>query len=297
MKRIGLIGLGEAGRTFAGSSGWRASTRAFDVKQLRHGSADEIRAVAAALNVRLASSMAEACQLADAVVSVVTASQALPVARQAAGNLAKGSLFLDLNSASPDTKRAAAAVVNAGGGRYVDIAVMSPVLPARLEVPLLVAGPHAREAAEVLRRIGFSSLRVVGDAVGSASAIKMIRSIMVKGLEALTAECFLAAEAAGVRSEVAASLDASWPGIDWSSKADYNLDRMIVHGQRRADEMDEVIATIEAMGLWSSMSRGTAAHQRALGRLGMTPPAGLTAKLSTLLSLVTDGAASGREAA
>lgn len=105
---------------------------------------------------------------------------------------------------------------------------------------------------------------------------------MVKGLEALTAECVLAAEAAGVRAEVLASLDASWPGADWAVKADYNLDRMMVHGLRRAAEMDEVVRTLDALGTGAAMSIGTVACQRAIGRLGVAPPDGLDAKLRAL---------------
>ncbi len=93
---------------------------------------------------------------------------------------------------------------------------------------------------------GGGSVAIVPGAVGAASSIKMIRSVMVKGLEALTAECFLAADAAGVTEAVRASLDASWPGTDWGAKADYNLERMMAHGIRRAAEMEEVAKTLDA---------------------------------------------------
>jgi len=126
---------------------------------------------------------------------------------------------------------------------------------------MLVSGADASPA---LAALGFSPRRIDGP-VGRASTIKMLRSVMVKGIEALTAECFLAARKAGVADEVAASLDASWPGADWAAKADYNLGRMRVHGLRRAAEMEEAAATLEGLGVAGEMARATARVQRRLG--------------------------------
>jgi len=134
----------------------------------------------------------------------------------------------------------------------------------------------------LLRSIGFSNVRVVEGAVGRASSIKMIRSVMVKGIEALTAECVLAADRAGVLGEVLASLDASPPPTDWKTRADYNLDRMLEHGLRRAAEMEEVVKTLDALGTGSAMTRGTVVRQLEIGSLGAKPPEGLTAKLALL---------------
>jgi 3-hydroxyisobutyrate dehydrogenase-like beta-hydroxyacid dehydrogenase len=196
--------------------------------------------------------------------------------------MAPNALYFDFNSVAPQTKQAAADLVHRFGGRYVDVAVMAPVRPARLEVPLLVSGPHAKEGADALRALGFSP-RCAGAAVGDASTVKMLRSIVVKGMEALTSECFLAASAAGVAAEVAQSLGGSWPGTDWAAKADYDLDRMIVHGLRRAAEMEEAVATLERIGTGSGMSRATVAAQRAIGSLRLQPVKGLAAKARLVL--------------
>jgi hypothetical protein len=111
----------------------------------------------------------------------------------------------------------------------------------------------------------------------------MIRSVMVKGIEALTAECILAAAAAGVSAEVLASLDASEKPKAWSERADYNLDRMMVHGLRRAAEMEEVVKTLDALGTGSAMSRGTVDRQYAIGALGLSQPAkGLAGKIDQI---------------
>ncbi|WP_066801339.1 NAD(P)-dependent oxidoreductase [Sphingomonas soli] len=280
MERIALIGFGEAGAAFAEDADWRSRACAYDLKTddaaSRAAKLSDYQAagVAAALSAR------EALDGAQVIFCLVTADQALGAAQAAA--VTAGALWLDCNSVAPETKRAAAQAVEAAGGRYVDVAVMSPVRPARRGVPLLLSGPHAEDAAAALRTLGFAKVRVVDGPVGAASSIKMIRSVMVKGLEALSAECALAAEAAGVRDEVLASLDASWREESWTTRFDYNLDRMLVHGTRRAAEMEEVVKTLEALGTGAAMSRGTVERQRALGRLGVSPPDGLDAKLAEI---------------
>ena len=159
---------------------------------------------------------------------------------------------------------------------------MAPVHPLGRKVPLLVAGPHAEAGAETLTAIGFTNVRIVGASIGAASAIKMIRSVMIKGLEALTAECLLAAEAAGVREEVLASLDASERARPWAERGTYNLERMIVHGGRRAEEMAEVVKTLDALGTGSAMARATTERQRAIGALGVAPTDTLDSTLALL---------------
>jgi 3-hydroxyisobutyrate dehydrogenase-like beta-hydroxyacid dehydrogenase len=282
-RKIAIIGFGEAGRAFAASHAPSLRITAYDLKT---GIDDERAAMMHAFaeaGVAAADSAAAALADADAALSLVTADQALDAAREAAAHLPDGSLWLDMNSVAPETKRAAARAIEAGGGRYVDVAVMAPVHPGGRDTPLLVSGPHADAGAAMLVAIGFSRVRVVAGPLGAASAIKMIRSVLVKGIEALTAEAMLAAEAAGVRHEVLASLDASERPRPWSERADYNLDRMIVHGRRRAAEMEEVVATLDALGTGSAMARATVQRQRAIGTIGIAPPDGLDAKLTALI--------------
>jgi 3-hydroxyisobutyrate dehydrogenase-like beta-hydroxyacid dehydrogenase len=284
-RKIACIGFGEAASAFA--SDWAApmrSVRAYDRKTDVAGTRDARLRDYTHYGVEGRDDPAQALTGASIVLSLVTADQALAAAKAGAPHLARGAIWFDMNSVAPDTKREAALAIEGAGGHYVDVAVMAPVHPLRASVPLLVAGPHADEGAGMLREIGFRNVRRVPGAVGGASAIKMIRSVMVKGLEALSAECVLAAETAGVRDAVLASLDASWPGIDWAEKADYNLDRMMVHGRRRAAEMEEVVKTLDALGTGSSMSRAIVERQSEIGALSIDPPDGLTAKLQAIAS-------------
>lgn len=277
-RQVAIIGFGEAGRAFAAGARPDVALCAYDLKQ----GDPAVQAALATAGVRAADSAADALTHAEAALSLVTADQALAAAQDYAGYLAPGALWLDMNSVAPETKRTAAAAIEAVGGRYVDVAVMAPVDPAGRAVPLLVAGRHADDALALLTAMGFSDVRRVAGGIGAASAIKMIRSVIVKGIEALTAEALLAADAAGVRDEVLASLDASNRPQSWSERADYNLDRMMIHGLRRAAEMEEVVRTLDTLGTGSAMSRGTVARQKALGALGLTPPDGLDAKLAAL---------------
>ncbi|MEG3085983.1 DUF1932 domain-containing protein [Sphingomonas sp. PB4P5] len=263
-RRLALIGYGEAATAFA--PGLTATIAHFDRLPERSGTASDAEALAGVA----------------AALSLVTADQALAAARSAARHIPCDAFYFDLNSVAPDTKRAAAQAIEAGGGRYVDVAVMAPVHPARTAVPLLVSGPHAAAGAEFLTTLGFGTVRVVPGDVGRASSIKMIRSVMVKGIEALSAECVLAADAAGVVDEVLASLDASAAPATWARRVDYNLGRMIAHGLRRAAEMEEVVKTLDALGTGSAMTQGTVIRQRAIGALNIAAPETLAEKLTLL---------------
>ena len=267
---ITLVGYGEAGRTFARAAGWQSRAHVFDMQNLDDAFAED--------RVCGCSTLAEALLGSKYAISVVTADQALVVAQDVATTIASRALFFDMNSVAPDTKRAAADAIEAAGGHYIDVAIMSPVDPAGIAVPLLISGPHCEEGMEALSALGFTNVRTVGEDVGRASTIKMLRSVMYKGVEALTAECLIACEKAGVIDEVLGSFN-----NDWSAQADYRLDRMLVHGTRRSAEMAEAVKTLEMLGVEPDLTRATVARQAALGELGLNPPPdGLNAKLKAL---------------
>lgn len=276
MLDIATLGFGEAAQAFI--SGWRSEPGA---KQLRPISTFDIKIedasqhnllidACAGLDVTCAYTRAEAFRRKSVIFSLVTADRAFQAAEAALPFIEKGALYLDCNSCSPATKARAAAMVDAGGGQYVDVAVMSPVHPAKHRTPLLLSGPFAAQALGVLTELGMNA-QVAGDHIGEASSIKMLRSVMIKGLEALTAECVLAARRAGVEKQVLASLQASDPGIDWTARSSYNLERMLVHGKRRAAEMREVAATLHELNLPNRMALAAVDWQQDLGSLGIDP--------------------------
>ena len=260
-----LIGFGEAGQAFA--TGLReegvVSFAAWDIlfPDPQRGAA--LRHAAARLGVRVASSCHDAVRGADVVISAVTASSNLAAAESAREGLSEGQFYLDINSVSPQRKRDAARLAG-DKPHFVDIAVMAPVQPLRHRTPMLASGPAAAELLPVLQRCGMS-VQDAGPEIGAAIAIKMVRSVMIKGLEALTQECFLAARAGGVEERIIASLTQTFPALDWARIADYNMERMASHGIRRAAEMREVAQTLEDMGIEPLMTRGTIERQQRTG--------------------------------
>jgi len=272
--RIAFLGFGEAAQAFL--EGWRsrpdfaARVVAYDVKtdspeaRVR----DAKRADYAAAGVEDGASAPTALVHAPLVFSVVTADQAEAAALAALPGLAGGAVFFDCNSCAPQTKARVAARVEAAGGRYVDVAVMAPVHPHLHRAPLLLSGPHAEAAAAALRSLDMAP-KIHAGPVGSSSAIKMIRSVMIKGLEALACECALAGRAAGVDAIVLASLDETFPGFDWKKRVAYMMERVMTHGVRRAAEMREVALTVDELGLEGAMSRGAVAWQQRIGELAL----------------------------
>jgi 3-hydroxyisobutyrate dehydrogenase-like beta-hydroxyacid dehydrogenase len=255
--RVALIGYGEVGRILAEDLRVRgASIAAFDLKVAEGG----MRSHAQQHGVRLADSHIAAARDAELVVSAVTASQAVPVARACAPGLARGSFFLDFNSASPGAKIEAAGIVNAAGARYVEGAVMTSVPPYRIKVPLLLGGPDAAALAPTLNGLGFAA-KVHSLELGVASATKMCRSVMIKGLEAMLIEAFTTARHYGVEDAVLASLKETFPGIDWEKQGAYLFQRVIEHGRRRSEEVREVAVTVREAGLEPWSATGTAERQ------------------------------------
>jgi 3-hydroxyisobutyrate dehydrogenase-like beta-hydroxyacid dehydrogenase len=214
--------------------------------------------------VRTADSLNAAVKDADLVISAVTAASSAEVAGQAREAMRAGQIFLDINSCSPGTKRSNSQAVESSGADYVEAAVMAPVPPQRLKVPMLLGGRRAAELAPVLGSLGMNAT-FISDEIGVASAVKMCRSVVIKGLEALAIESMLAARRFGAEKEVLASLQGTFPGMGWQDKLpDYLISRVAEHGRRRAAEMREVADTLEGVGVEATMALATAARQDAL---------------------------------
>lgn len=243
--RIGFVGFGEAAYHIA--KGLRqpgiASIAAFDIKVT-----DRVRERARETETRLVDTnrdLAEACEI---MLSAVTADQALNAAHQNAPYLTSHHVYADLNSVSPGVKQSIARVIEGTGAPFAEIAMMAPVPPYGHKVPMLAGGGGAPEFVQKLAPFGISA-EIVSREVGTAAATKMFRSIIVKGMEALITECVLGATRYDADERVFASLAESFPGIKWKELADYMVGRVVVHGERRAREMEEVAATLREIGI------------------------------------------------
>jgi 3-hydroxyisobutyrate dehydrogenase-like beta-hydroxyacid dehydrogenase len=243
--RIGFVGFGEAAYHIA--KGLRqpgiSSVSALDINVT-----DKVRQRAHESGTRLVETNQELAKSCDLMMSAVTADQALNAAKQNALHLTAGHLYADLNSVSPGVKQSIARVIEASGARFAEIAMMAPVPPYGHKVPMLAGGAGAPEFVEKLAPFGISA-EIVSREVGTAAATKMFRSIIVKGLEALLTECVLGASRYNADERVFASLSDTFPGIDWKQLADYMVGRVVVHGERRAREMEEVAATLREIDI------------------------------------------------
>ena len=251
--RLGFIGFGEAGYHLA--KGLRqagiAHIAAYDIQDT-----PQIRQRASETQTTLVASNADLAAASDIIFSTVTANQAGAAAAETAPHLSSRHLYADLNSVSPGLKQSLAKTIDASGARFVEVAVMSAVPPHGHKVPMLTGGPAANEFAERMTPFGMQ-IEVGAAQVGSAAATKMCRSIMIKGIEALLTECVLGATRYGADERVFSSLGESLPGIDWAKLATYMVGRVVMHGERRAREMEEVAETLRSAGVDPIMAEAT----------------------------------------
>jgi 3-hydroxyisobutyrate dehydrogenase len=253
---IALIGYGEVGTIFARALKEKGARtiRAFDTKYASRALPPQDG------NAEVCASAAEAVSGAGLIFSAVTAAETLNAARSAAASIGEGAFFVDLNSASPGTKREAANSIDAAGGRYVEAAVMSSVPPHGLRVPMLLGGAHAADFLAFAAPLNLSA-RVYDTEIGRASAVKLCRSVLTKGIEALLTESLMAARHYGVVGDVLASLSDMLPLPDWTKTANYMVSRTVLHGRRRAEEMREAARTVAEAGLEPLMSERIADRQ------------------------------------
>ena len=259
MLAVGFIGFGEAGSTIARGLRSAGVERifAYDIKI----GDPLIRDRAREAQTTIVDSSSDLAEAATIVFSTVTSSSALDAARQTVAYLSPRHTYADLNSVSPALKQDIEKEINESGAIFVEAAVMAPVSPYGHKVPMLLGGAGAETFAATMRPFGMRLEVLAGAKVGSAAAVKMCRSIVVKGIEALLFECVMAATKFGADNLVFASLRETWPGIDWKKLADYTVGRVVVHGERRAREMEEVAETLRAIGIDPIMAEAAARRQ------------------------------------
>ena len=266
LDRVGFVGFGEAG--FYLAKGLRGAgvtqTFAFDIDR-----GETVRRRAREAKTELLESNTALAGVCAVIFSAVTADQALSAAEQTAPHLGLRHIYCDLNSVSPKIKQAVGCTVSRGGARFVEAAMMAPVPPHGHKVPMLLGGEAAPAFAEMLAPFGVRMEVVSTDQIGRAAAVKMFRSVIYKGLEALIFECILGASRYGAEPRVFESLNESFPGLDFQKLADYMVGRVVVHGERRAREMEEVATTLRDLGIEPMMAEATARRMDWAADLGL----------------------------
>ncbi|MGI1678870.1 MAG: DUF1932 domain-containing protein [Cellvibrionaceae bacterium] len=286
---VGFIGYGEAASAFA--TGWRETSPA-SLLQKSHTETSSLKIFAYDIktddtetsetkwndyrrdNIQGCHTLEELLKHTRVIFSLVTPDQSTSVSKRVSGIAAQNTetislantFFLDCNSCSPNSKTESEKYILQASGKYVDAAVMSPVYPHKHKTPLLLSGENSPEALKIVHQLNMNA-SIAGEKVGQASAIKMIRSIMVKGMEALTAECILAANKLGVDQQVLSSLQHSFPESNWEEKSFYNLERMSVHGVRRSAEMMEAANMLKDLQFDNSMTLAAYQWQKKIGEL------------------------------
>jgi 3-hydroxyisobutyrate dehydrogenase-like beta-hydroxyacid dehydrogenase len=249
--RIAFIGFGELGAALA--------------RRLRDSNGHEMRAWARepsspdALAVRerrlrsagvdRCASLEHALRGADAALSVVTGTSSRALASRSAALLDDDALYVDLTTASVSDKEAGAEAVERGGGRYVDCAVLGTVAVPAATIPMAASGRGAREWQRLLARCEGLSLDLLEGPAGQATRLKLLRSVYMKGRDALIVETLLAARRCGLEDRVVASIGGAAERVSFADLADRVLRSLAVHAARRADELDSSSDVVRAAGL------------------------------------------------
>lgn len=287
--RIAFLGFGEAARGFRESlavAGPSLRFAAYDILIETQGAEGDCGRAMQAHGVDVTDGPERLMAGADWIISAVTADQSLEAARSVAPFANSGQVLLDINSVSPQRKRDTARLFAPAGALYVDMAVMAPVYPKGHRTPVLVSGQVSGGVTDILKQLAFN-FEIVGTEPGAATAIKMVRSVFVKGLEAITVETLLAASASGCLNHIMKSLGGSYPGLGLDDLAPYQFERSLRHGKRRAAEMRESATMLDELGLCGGLAEAIAEVHDRMGTLrcdGLREQA-FEAGLQTLLAL------------
>ncbi len=248
MTTIAFIGYGEAGSNMAaGLAAEGVSVRAYDLKFAIPDDMARMQAHANAHGVTLAEDVGRCVAGADAIFSLVETSSMDDAAESAVPHLVQGQLYVDMNSAGPGAKQRIDAIVANTAAGMVDAAVMADVPPTKHKTPILVSGPVAGDFVDLATDMGMNVQAVEGE-LGIASANKMLRSVLMKGISSLILEFGLAAEKYGVTDEILDSVGGSI-GMDLRGYAQKAGARQLQHAGRRAHEMEEVAITLKECGV------------------------------------------------
>lgn len=205
----------------------------------------------------------EACAEGTFIASMNSAKVAVSVAKDIVPRLRAGQIFVDLNSAAPTVEEEIDKIPRAQGVTFCDAGVMGTVPGNRHKVPMFLSGDGARQFHDAFVPYRMK-LTLLDAPAGGASAIKMLKSVVMKGLPQLMFESFEAAEKYGVLGTLTESLSESINGKTVEKLANTFIARTMIHAERRSAEMRDVVSTLESLNVDASMSKATVAKLDAL---------------------------------
>lgn len=299
MSTVAFLGFGELGSTLARALKERGGLR---VRAWSRVPPDE--PAAEALDARLrgsgaerAGSIEEAVTGAGAVLAVVPGAAAEELAHRCVPHLDRECVYADLSAATPAVKVAAAELVAARCALYADVAVLGTVAASGAAVPLLASGPGVEAFRALVEPAG---LRVTAleAAAGDATLVKLLRSVYMKGRDALVLEMMVAARHHGLERVVAESIAGPGEEVPFPALAERILSALAVHAERRAHELRSAGAVVRESGVEPLVTEAGAERLARLaalglrGRFGGERPAAADEVLAALEDL-SAGAASG----
>lgn len=267
--KLGFMGFGEAGYHFAkdlsraGLTGMVAYSRS----GAKAAAGDPVQARAAEAGVELVKSPRELCQRADVILAVTPGKSALAALRSARAHLRPHHVYVDASAASVRIMEKAAGLVE-GGAQFADAAILGPVPIDGIKVLMLASGPGAARFHELVTPYGMN-IQVIEGGAGAASAMKLIRSVFMKGITGLLFESMEAAQRYGIRSALEADI-ARW--IDerpFAQVINRFLGSTAVHAERRLHEMTDVLALLRDLKSSTRMTRATRDWFREISRMGL----------------------------
>jgi 3-hydroxyisobutyrate dehydrogenase-like beta-hydroxyacid dehydrogenase len=303
---IALLGFGEAGsaiaRGLAAEGGWRGASRpgdnaprrliAIDTALDKDARGTALGKQARALDVAISDRYNDALREADLVISAVQGEHALEAAEAAAPLLKKGAHYLDLCTVTGRMSDEDRAPIETAGGHYIDIAVMGGFFKQGIKAPMLVAGEDVEDVVAWMNANGFEA-KVLGRKPGSASSVKMIRSVLIKGVEALGVEAYVTAERQGILKEVMGCMG----DVDQISFANFVgmlVQTHIVHAHRRWEEMGLVAKTLRETGVDPLLTEVIEKSLRRTVDAAVAPADGKVPSLADALKILSEKVVRGR---
>ena len=255
---IGFIGYGEASYNI--SKGLHETSKpliyAFDIMWPKQDTNNIIGNRAKECNVSLVPTMGELIEKADIILCATSAKSALSIAKLASEYLKPGKIYADINSASPMVKKQIDTVVSGTGADFVDCGVMDIIPPHRQKVPIAVSGSGARKFADFANSIGMN-VTFINETAGSASTLKMLRSVFMKGLTSLLLEMLVPASKIGVEDKIMEYISKTFSGSTLEQLANLLINRTAVGASRRISEMKDVAATLKSLKVESFATEAT----------------------------------------
>jgi 3-hydroxyisobutyrate dehydrogenase-like beta-hydroxyacid dehydrogenase len=268
MAVLAFIGFGELGTSLAEGLGHTGSNllRAYTPERSQPAAVAALEARLLRAGAQRSSSLKEAVAGATAVLSVVPAGASREVAESCAPLLARGAYYVDLTAAPVADKEVAADVVAQAGALYVDAAVLGTVATSGFQVPIVACGPGAPGWRTLVEPEGLV-VEVLDAPAGHATRIKLLRSVYMKGRDALILEMMVAARRYGLEEMVVRSIQGPGETVPFAALAERVLCALAVHADRRADELLASSEVVRAAGIDPVITRAGSVVLRGLAEL------------------------------